>query len=83
VTFNAKKTKVKTSGHGVVDITNGRAALANHFNFGPCFGHATGEPIPVVIYGYIDGIHRHDDGKSREFTLDIEKIELKTSGEKA
>jgi len=66
------------SGFAVLDVKKGRRALAKHFDERPCFGACPPAlRVPVVITGYIDGIHGRDDGVSREFSITVEKIEVK------
>lgn len=63
------------SNFAILDVKAGRAALAEHFKdcprLGPC---PSRQRIPVTITGYIDGIHSHDDGVSREFSMTVQSV---------
>jgi hypothetical protein len=74
---NSKKPpKFETSGFGLIDITTGRNALFRRFEKRlPFCGCPENMKIPVIIHANIDGIAGNDDGVSREFTLEILKIE--------
>ena len=70
------KHKIKTH-FALVDVTGKkRHALAAHFaernTFGPC---QEALRIPVVLYGYLDGVNSRDDGTSIEFTMQVERVE--------
>lgn len=60
---------IKTSGYGLVDITVGRSALKKHVE--------KGGTVKVVIYAEITEWISGDDGVSREFQLDISKMQVK------
>jgi hypothetical protein len=64
---------IQTSGHTILDVTTGREALNRHFeNYGwPC---PEEHRVPVILYGYLDGINSQDDGDSQEFTMVIEEL---------
>lgn len=67
-----------TSDFAILDIKTGRAALAHRFvtrpRMGPCPENLR---VPVVITGYLDCVHSRDDGVSQEFSVVVEKLELK------
>jgi hypothetical protein len=70
---------LKTSGFAIVDITNGRAKLAKHFDrpfdgFKPCPEELR---VPISLTGYLDGINSRDDGESQEFTMTITRMDLR------
>jgi hypothetical protein len=50
-----------SSDFAILDVKNGRVALAKRIN--------RGERVPVTIRGYIDTVHSNDDGTSIEFSL--------------
>lgn len=71
------------SDFAILDVKAGRAKLAKHFAKRPRLGACpVGMRIPVVIHGYIDGIHGSDDGVSREFSVTVQSVKLtrKTGG---
>ncbi len=75
------RAKIKSSGFAILDVTNGRKALAKHFAARPPFGVCPKAlRIPIVIHGYLDSVFSGDDGTSREFAVHVEHLELpKTS----
>lgn len=56
------------SDFAILDVKGGRTDLEQRFREEP------GLRIPVVIYGYIDGIHGNDDGVSREFNVQVQYV---------
>lgn len=63
------------SDFAILDVTVGRAALTKHFEKRPPIGVCPPAlRVPVVIWGYIDGIHSHDDGVSREFSVTVKSV---------
>lgn len=59
----------------ILDVKEGRDELFNHFEPRPRMGPCPEElRIPIMIVGYIDGIHSKDDGVSREFTVQVESV---------
>lgn len=73
-------TKLK-SDFAVLDVKAGRAALAKHFKDRPPFGECPPAlRIPVTIHGYLDGIHSNDDGVSREFSVTVTRLTVKSKG---
>lgn len=61
-----------STGFGLIDIGAGRNALYRRQ------GHGTREfdRIPVVIHAYLTHALGHDDGVSREFALDVQKVQV-------
>lgn len=66
------------SDFAILDVKAGRAALTKHFEKRPRLGVCP-QPlrIPVVIRGYLDGIHSQDDGVSREFSVTVQSVTTK------
>lgn len=61
-----------TSGFALLDVKKGRHKLAKHFTKRPPLGPCPPElRIPVVITGFIDGVHSRDDGTSIEFQVEV------------
>jgi hypothetical protein len=74
--MSERKIKFKSSGFAILDVTSGRRALAKHFDARPPCGLCPEDlRIPVVIHGYLDGVNSFDDGTSREFSVNVEKVE--------
>lgn len=66
-----------TSDFAVLDVKQGRRALAKHFAPVPTLEVCPPElRIPVTITGYIDRQHSRDDGISIEFAVCVEKVKL-------
>lgn len=62
----------------ILDVKAGRKQLARHFAKRPRIGLCPPKMrIPVVITGYIEGVHGSDDGVSCEFGVVVERIERK------
>ncbi len=53
----------------ILDVQRGRIGLKKKIE--------KGETFPVIIRGVIDGIHSHDDGVSREFSVLVTHIDVK------
>ncbi|TPJ51753.1 MULTISPECIES: hypothetical protein [unclassified Mesorhizobium] len=65
-----------TSNFAILDVKAGRHRLARHFSNRPRLGECPEKlRIPIVIHGYIDDIHGHDDGVSQEFQITVSKLE--------
>lgn len=76
----SKRTNPIDSDFAILDVKKGRSKLARHFATRPRLGGCPKEMrIPVVIKGYIDGIHGSDDGTSREFTVIVESAQVAAS----
>lgn len=58
------------STYALLDVTTGRAAL--HRELGQSL---TAKRIPVVITGFIRYAYGSDDGTSRQFIVDVTKVE--------
>ncbi|WP_353645739.1 hypothetical protein [Mesorhizobium sp. WSM2239] len=59
----------------ILDVKKGRTSLVKHFAGRPKLGPCPPElRIPVVITGFIDGIHSRDDGISREFSVEVTEV---------
>lgn len=66
------------SDFAIVDVKVGRAALTKHFKDRPSLGECPPKMrVPVTITGYIDGIHGHDDGVSREFSMTVQSVKTR------
>lgn len=67
-----------TSDFALLDVKKGRRPLARHFRDRPRMGECPEAlRVPVVIHGYIEGVWGGDDGESREFSVVVEKLEVK------
>lgn len=67
-----------TSDFAILDVKRGRATLAKRFTDRPSTGLCPlTMRVPVVITGYIDEQHSRDDGVSIEFSVVVEKLEVK------
>ena len=65
------------STYALIDVKRGRKELAKHFSKRPRMGSCPENlRIPVVITGYLDGQHGHDDGESIEFSMVVENVEF-------
>jgi len=59
----------------ILDVENGRQALAKHFAKCPPVGECPEKlRVPVTITGYIDNVWGDDDGISQEFSVKVETI---------
>lgn len=68
------KAKFKSE-FAILDVKAGRKALTKHFDARPRLGECPPDlRIPIVIHGYLDGIHSRDDGTSREFSVCVERV---------
>jgi hypothetical protein len=69
-------TKVPTlkSGFALLDVKSGRKALFKALGY---TGRSGAAPIPVTITGFIVGAWGDDDGNSREFEIDVRKVETR------
>lgn len=56
------------STYAIVDVENGRKALAKHLR--------EQGPMPVVIHAVLTEPYGHDDGVSIEFNATVTKIEV-------
>jgi hypothetical protein len=70
-----KTTKVPAlkSGFALLDVKGGRKALFKALGYTGRSNDAA--PIPVTITGFIVGAWGDDDGVSREFEIDVRKVE--------
>ena len=60
----------------ILDVKVGRGPLTKRFALRPKFGPCPKDlRIPVVIKGFIDGVHSRDDGVSREFSIEVTSVE--------
>ena len=61
--------------YALIDVTTGRSKLTKLLQdvppIGPC---PTTLRIPVTLTGYVTRIHSNDDGVSREFSVDVERV---------
>lgn len=66
------------SDFAILDVKTGRGALnkrlAKRPRGGPC---PTEMRVPIVIHGYIDGVHGSFDGVSQEYSVTVTSIEAK------
>lgn len=66
--------KIKST-FAILDVLDGREELKKHFDESHHYPKKP-ETIPVVIYGEIDAIHGHDDGVSREFSVEVTAVHI-------
>ncbi|EMG53119.1 hypothetical protein WYI_13812 [Ochrobactrum sp. CDB2] len=67
-----------SSEFAILDVKRGRKKLAEHFKDLPPFGECPDNlRIPVTIHGYIAGDWGRDDGTSQEFSIMVEKLEVR------
>jgi len=69
------------SGFAILDVKQGRKGLANLFRVrkprpNGCGDMPVQKPIPVTITGFITDIWGNDDGVSREFEIQVAKVEI-------
>lgn len=65
----------------ILDVKKNRKLLEKSLEGVPSFGACPESMrIPVAIKGYVSGVWGSDDGKSQEFTVDIEEIKLGVQG---
>lgn len=71
-----------SSTFAILDVKQGRDALNEHFKHRPRLGPCPeAMRVPVVIHGYIDGVWGDDDGTSREFTVEVDKVAIGIAAE--
>ena len=59
----------------LIDIENGRKALAKHFAKRPFMGKCPEKlKVPVTITGYIDDVWGSNNGVSQKFSIEVETI---------
>lgn len=64
-----------SSNFAILDVENGRKALARHFAKRPLTGKCPEDmKVPVTITGFIDEIWGGDDGISQEYSIKVETI---------
>lgn len=64
------------SDFAILDVKQGRAKLAKHFEKRPRMGVCPEDlRIPVTIAGYLDGQAGNDDGTSIEFSVHVDHVE--------
>ncbi len=56
------------SDYAILDVKRGRGVLLKQV--------AEKGPVRVVIYGTVEGGFGHDDGTSREFNVDVDRVEV-------
>ena len=60
----------------ILDVENGRQALAKHFTKRPPVGECPEKlRVPVTITGYIDDAWGDDDGISQEFSVQVDRVQ--------
>lgn len=60
----------------LVDVTDGAAELAKHFEARPRTGECPVElRIPITLTGYLDYAWGGHDGTSQQFVMTVEKVE--------
>ena len=71
------KLKTITSDFAILDVKAGRKTLAKHFEKRPVMGEC---PEPMRVYvkieGYIDAIWSSDDTVSREFSVNVQNVQI-------
>ena len=65
-----------TSEFAILDVKQGRKALAKRFPQTPYLRSDLDRRIPVVIHGFIASQWGSDDGMSIEFGVDVTKVEI-------
>lgn len=75
-----RKLPAISSTFAILDVQKGRHKLYRHFSSGgyriPFERCPENLRVPVIVTGYLSGIWGADDGKSREFEVHVDKVEI-------